>query len=85
MQLSSAEIGQLAVGDVLNLGHRTSKPLSITSATSTFAIAVPGASGKQLAALIVEPDDLFVLTADPPAHRCPSDPRTHLMSFSASP
>jgi len=55
IRLSSAQIGQLAVGDVLNLGHRTSKPLSITSATSTFAIAVPGASGKQLAALIVEP------------------------------
>lgn len=55
IQLPSAQIGQLAVGDVLNLGHRTSKPLSITSATSTFAIAVPGASGKQLAALIVEP------------------------------
>jgi flagellar motor switch protein FliM len=55
IRLPSAQIGQLAVGDVLNLGHRTSKPLSITSATSTFAIAVPGASGKQLAALIVEP------------------------------
>lgn len=55
IQLPSSQIGQLAVGDVLNLGHRTSKPLSITSATSTFAIAVPGASGKQLAALIVEP------------------------------
>ena len=55
IQLPSSQIGQLAVGDVLNLGHRTSKPLSITSATSTFAIAVPGASGRQLAALIVEP------------------------------
>ena len=55
IQLPSSQIGQLAVGDVLDLGHRTSKPLSITSATSTFAIAVPGASGKQLAALIVEP------------------------------
>lgn len=55
IRLPSSQIGQLAVGDVLNLGHRTSKPLSITSATSTFAIAVPGASGKQLAALIVEP------------------------------
>jgi flagellar motor switch protein FliM len=54
IQLPSSEIGRLAVGDVLNLGHRTSKPLAITSATSTFAVAVPGASGKQLAALIVE-------------------------------
>jgi flagellar motor switch protein FliM len=55
IRLPSSQIGQLEVGDVLSLGHRTSKPLSITSATSTFAIAVPGASGKQLAALIVEP------------------------------
>ena len=55
IRLPSSEIGRLSVGDVLNLGHRTSKPLAITSATSTFAVAVPGASGKQLAALIVEP------------------------------
>ncbi len=55
IRLPSSQIGQLTIGDVLNLGHRTSKPLSITSATSTFALAVPGASGKQLAALIVEP------------------------------
>jgi flagellar motor switch protein FliM len=54
IRLPSSQIGQLEVGDVLSLGHRTSKPLSITSATSTFAIAVPGASGKRLAALIVE-------------------------------
>jgi flagellar motor switch protein FliM len=53
LQLSSSQIGQLAVGAVLNLSHRTSKPLSITSATTTFALAVPGTSGKQLAALIV--------------------------------
>jgi flagellar motor switch protein FliM len=55
IHLPSSQIGQLMVGDVLNLGHRTSKPLAITSATSTFAVAVPGASGRQLAALIVEP------------------------------
>jgi flagellar motor switch protein FliM len=54
IRLPSSQIGRLAVGDVLNLGHRTSKPLAITTATSTFAVAVPGASGKQLAALIVE-------------------------------
>jgi flagellar motor switch protein FliM len=54
LRLPSSQIGRLAVGDVLNLGHRTSKPLSITSATSTFALAVPGASGRQLAALIVD-------------------------------
>jgi flagellar motor switch protein FliM len=55
LRLPSSQIGRLAVGDVLNLGHRTSKPLAITSATSTFALAVPGASGRQLAALIVDP------------------------------
>jgi flagellar motor switch protein FliM len=53
LQLPSSQIGRLSVGDVLNLNHRTSKPLSITSAAATFAIAVPGASGRQLAALIV--------------------------------
>jgi flagellar motor switch protein FliM len=55
LRLPSSQIGRLEVGDVITLGHRTSKPLSITSATSTFALAVPGASGRQLAALIVAP------------------------------
>jgi len=55
LQLPSAQIGQLAVGDVLTLGHRISKPLTITSASTTFALAVPGSSGRQLAALIVAP------------------------------
>lgn len=54
LRLPSSQIGRLNVGDVLNLGHRTSKPLAITSASSTFALAIPGASGRQLAALIVE-------------------------------
>lgn len=54
LHISSSQIGQLAVGDVLSLGHRTSRPLSVTAASSTFALAIPGASGKQLAALIVE-------------------------------
>jgi flagellar motor switch protein FliM len=53
MHLRSSQIARLAVGDVLNLGHRTSRPLTITSASSTFALAVPGTSGRQLAALIV--------------------------------
>jgi flagellar motor switch protein FliM len=57
IRLPSAQIGRLVVGDVINLGHRTFKPLSITSAASTFARAVPGASGRQLAALIVDPQD----------------------------
>ena len=52
-RLRSSEIGRLDVGDVLNLQHRTTQPLSVTSAAATFALAVPGASGKQLAAPIV--------------------------------
>ena len=57
LRLPSSQIGRLAVGDVINLGHRTAKPLAITSAASTFALAVPGSSGRQLAALIVETPD----------------------------
>ena len=53
LRLPSADIGRLTVGDVLTLGHKTSKPLSVTSANTTFALAVPGSSGKRLAALIV--------------------------------
>jgi flagellar motor switch protein FliM len=53
MRLPSAEIGRLTVGDVLTLGHKTSKPLAVTSANTTFGLAVPGSSGKRLAALIV--------------------------------
>jgi len=44
------------VGDVVSLGHRTSRPLSVTSASTTFARAIPGASGRTLAALIVDPN-----------------------------
>jgi flagellar motor switch protein FliM len=53
LRLPSAQIGRLTVGDVLTLGHKTSRPLSVTSANTTFALAVPGSSGKRLAALIV--------------------------------
>lgn len=55
VRLSSSLIGRLAVGDVVSLNHRTSRPLSVTSAATTFAHAVPGASGKTLAVLIVDP------------------------------
>lgn len=55
LRMASSAIGRLAVGDVVTLGHRTSRPLSVTSATTTFATAVPGASGKNLAVLIVDP------------------------------
>jgi flagellar motor switch protein FliM len=53
VRLPSAQIGRLKVGDVLILGHRTSRPLAVTSASTTFALAIPGSSGKRLAALIV--------------------------------
>lgn len=53
LRLPSSAIGGLTVGDVLTLGHKTSKPLAVTSANTTFALAVPGSSGKRLAALIV--------------------------------
>jgi flagellar motor switch protein FliM len=51
--MRSADIGALQVGDVVPLGHRTTAPLSVTSAASVFAKAVPGASGRSLAILIV--------------------------------
>ncbi len=53
VRLPSAQIGRLEIGDVINLGHKTSRPLAVTAAASTFAMAVPGSSGQKLAALIV--------------------------------
>jgi flagellar motor switch protein FliM len=53
IRLPSHRIGRLAVGDVVTLGHRTTVPLSVTSAATVFARAVPGSSGKSLAVLIV--------------------------------
>jgi flagellar motor switch protein FliM len=56
IRLPSAEIGRLEVGDVVSLAHRTSRPLSVVSASTTFAKAIPGASGRTLAVLIVDPN-----------------------------
>lgn len=53
MRLASPAISELSVGDVLTLNHRTTTPLSVTSASTTFARAVPGMSGRKLAVLIV--------------------------------
>lgn len=53
LRLPSRTIAELEVGDVLTLGHRTTTPLSVTSAATTFARAVPGSSGRKLAVLIV--------------------------------
>jgi flagellar motor switch protein FliM len=53
LRMPSRAIAALKVGDVVVLDHRTTTPLSVTSASTTFARAVPGSSGKQLAVLIV--------------------------------
>jgi flagellar motor switch protein FliM len=53
LRLSSETIGRLEIGDVITLNHRTTAPLAVTSAATTFARAVPGSSGRQLAILIV--------------------------------
>jgi flagellar motor switch protein FliM len=53
LRLPSGLIGRLAVGDVVPLEHRTTAPLAVTSAATTFAHAVPGTSGRRLAVLIV--------------------------------
>ena len=53
LRLASSGIASLAVGDVVPLGHRTTTPLAVTSAATTFARAVPGTSGSKLAVLIV--------------------------------
>ena len=56
VRMPSSMIGRLEIGDVVQLNHRTSKPLSVTSASTTFAMAIPGASGRRLAVLIVDPN-----------------------------
>lgn len=53
MPMSSQSIGRLAVGDVITFPHRTTAPLAVTSASAVFARAIPGASGRRLAVLIV--------------------------------
>ncbi|MGZ4602608.1 MAG: FliM/FliN family flagellar motor switch protein, partial [Kineosporiaceae bacterium] len=52
-RLPSRVIGRLAVGDVVRLEHRTTAPLAVTGADTTFAHAVPGTSGRKVAVLIV--------------------------------
>lgn len=53
VRMSSQSIGRLTIGDVVTFPHRTTTPVSITSASTVFAQAVPGASGTKLAVLIV--------------------------------
>lgn len=53
VRMSSQSIGRLRLGDVITFPHRTTAPLAVTSASTVFARAVPGASGRRLAVLIV--------------------------------
>jgi flagellar motor switch protein FliM len=53
LRLSSRTISALEVGDVLTLKHLTTTPLSVMSASTVFARAVPGSSHHKLAVLIV--------------------------------
>lgn len=48
-----SDVVSLKPGDVVRLGHPISEPLSVTSAGTTFAHAVPGSEGSRMACLIV--------------------------------
>ncbi len=48
-----SDVVSLKPGDVVRLGHSISEPLSVTSAGTTFAHAVPGSEGSRMACLIV--------------------------------
>ncbi len=53
LRMRSAAVGRLSVGDVVRFEHRTTAPLAVTSAATTFAHGIPGTSGRKLAVLIV--------------------------------
>jgi flagellar motor switch protein FliM len=53
--LTSSEILDLQLGDVLPLRHPVSSPLSVVAAGRTCAAAVPGSKGRRLAFMIVQP------------------------------
>jgi flagellar motor switch protein FliM len=54
VRLSSGRLSTLQVGEIITLEHTTTTPLTITSASTAFARAVPGTSGKKLAVLVVD-------------------------------
>jgi len=54
VRLPSEQVGRLTVGDVISLHHPATRPLAVTSASTVFARAVPGASGRKLAVLITD-------------------------------
>jgi flagellar motor switch protein FliM len=53
VRMRPADLIDLRPGDVVKLGHPTTAPLAVTSAGITFAHAVPGSQGPQLACLVV--------------------------------
>ncbi|HEX2902110.1 MAG TPA: flagellar motor switch protein FliM [Jatrophihabitans sp.] len=56
VQLSAAEIVELAPGDVVRLRHRVTTPLTVESAGITFAHALAGRQGSRLAGMVVDTD-----------------------------
>ena len=56
VSLTSADILGLRVGDVLPLRHPVNAPLSVCASDRVCASAVPGAKGRRLAFMIVDPD-----------------------------
>jgi flagellar motor switch protein FliM len=55
LRLRPDDLVDLAVGDVVPLNHKVTRPLAVTAAGMTFAHAVPGSQGTRLACLIVAP------------------------------
>ena len=53
--ITPAQLFQLSVGDVLPLSHPMTAPLSVTAAGTVVARAVPGAEGRTMAVLVVDP------------------------------
>lgn len=51
--MTPSELANLAVGDVLPLGHRVTAPLTVTAGGTTFGYAMAGRQGNRLAALII--------------------------------
>ena len=55
--LTSSQILDLQIGDVLPLRHPVTTPLSVVAADRVCASAVPGSKGRRLAFMIVQPDN----------------------------
>lgn len=55
VRMTSEEVLDLAVGDVVRLGHAASSPLNLVAGDRAFARAVPANRRNRLACLIVDP------------------------------